>query len=485
MTADPAFVGDRSLHGLPGRRDRIDDLYAADVWRAEGLGVRAPRGKGPVNFSGIAQPWLREAVKCWARQRLAVNSAFATLSAGVLALKRFSSFLDACEPPVTRPDEIDRAAIERYLAWLAPLGLSESTKRLSRVFLRTFLEENRRYRWVETIPADAVVYHDELSTKRTSLPRFVPEFVMGQLEAEDNLARLSASYRHLVVLVTETGLRAGDACSLSFDSLIADSSGWPCLRFESWKMRTEQMIPLSAKAVEVIRAQQRLVAETCPDGSPWLFPTRLDPSLPQSYSHFRGAFARWQNQIGLHDEAGRPTRVSPHQLRHTLGTRLINQGVPQHVIQRLLGHASPEMTAVYAHLHDTTVRQEFERYCESRVDVEGRLLGFDPDAATADAEWVKHNLARAADSLPNGYCGRPPQQDCPHPNACLTCPDFQTTVQFLPVHRHQADATRSLIDAAESAGHQRLAANHRRVLAHLDKIIPTLESLEQTESEDG
>ncbi len=155
----------------------------------------------------------------------------------------------------------------------------------------------------------------------------------------------------------------------------------------------------------------------------------------------------------------------------------MNQGVPQHVIQRLLGHASPEMTAVYARLHDATVRKEFERYCQSRVDIEGRLLGFDPEALTADAEWVKHNLNRAADSLPNGYCGRPPQQDCPHPNACLTCPDFQTTAQFLPVHRQQAETTRTLIAQAEEAGRERLAANHRRVLISLDRIVASLEAL--------
>ena len=52
----------------------------------------------------------------------------------------------------------------------------------------------------------------------------------------------------------------------------------------------------------------------------------------------------------------------------------------------------------------------------------GGYLGYDPDAPTPAAEWVKHNLSRIRDSLPNGYCGRPPQQDCPHPNACLTCP---------------------------------------------------------------
>ena len=129
-------------------------------------------------------------------------------------------------------------------------------------------------------------------------------------------------------------------------------------------------------------------------------------------------------------------------------------------IAALLKHAGPEMTNFYAHLHDTTIRTEFERYCQTRVDIEGRLLGFDPGAATADAEWVQHRLSRAADTLPNGYCGRPPQQDCPHPKACLTCPDFQTTAQFLPVYRQHAQQARELLAAAETAGQERLAANH-------------------------
>jgi len=47
------------------------------------------------------------------------------------------------------------------------------------------------------------------------------------------------------------------------------------------------------------------------------------------------------------------------------------------------------MTNFYAHLHDSTIRAEFERYCQTRVDIDGKLLGFDPGAATADTEWVK------------------------------------------------------------------------------------------------
>jgi len=470
MTGDAA----RQLRSIDG--GDLEQLYAADQWRAGDLGVAADRSKQTVNFARISQLWLRQAAKRWARHRLAVNCAYGTVVSGVLALKRFSAFLDSCQPTVTGPGDIDRAVVERYLAWLTTLPLAESSKTMSRMFLRGFLEENRRHRWLETINADAVLYHDELSSRHQSLPRFLSEPVMAQLESEANLARLLPRYRHLVIVIAETGLRAGEACTLVFEPIVADSAGWSCLRFYSPKMRTEQLVPLSARAVEAIRAQQHHVNQTRPGGSPWLFPA-ADPAQPQGYTRFRDVFACWQRRIGLHDESGQAVHVTPHQLRHTFGTRLINEGVPQHVIQRLLGHASPRMTDVYAHLHDATLRAEFERYCQTRVDIDGRLLGFDPDALTADAEWVKHKLARIRDSLPNGYCGRPPQQDCPHPNACLTCPQFQTTIEFLPVHRQQKAVTVELIDAADAAGRQRLAANHRRVAANLDKIITTLENL--------
>ena len=466
-----------ALQRVPGAGQELDEHYAADIWHAGALGVPAARGRDSVTFTSIEQAWLRQAAKRWARQRLSTGHAFNTIRAGAAALKRFSDFIADCAPAAVQPQQIDRPLLERYLAWIAAQPLADSTKALSRVFLRGFLEENRRHGWAPAIPTTAVIYPDELSSRRHSLPRFIPEFVMGQLENADNLGQLEARYQNLVVLITETGLRATDACTLGFDPLLVDSAGWPCLRFTASKMRAEHLLPLSKRAAEAIRAQQRTVTETHPDGSEWLFPSRFAPDLPVPYDTLRRAFTIWQQRIGLHDEAGRDVHVTIHQLRHSLGTRLINSGVPQHVIQRLLTHASPEMTAVYAHMHDSTIRAEFERYCQTRVDVEGRRLGFDPTAVTADAEWVKHRLARATDTLANGYCGRPPQQECPHPNACLTCPDFQTTVEFLPIHRQQADRTRELLTVAEDSGRQRQADNHRKVLISLDKIVASLEAL--------
>jgi hypothetical protein len=156
--------------------------------------------------------------------------------------------------------------------------------------------------------------------------------------------------------------------------------------------------------------------------------------------------------------------------------------VSQVVDHPCINHASPRMTARYAQIHDHTVRDAFERYCAQRVNTAGDAVPYDPDALTADAEWAKHNLSRVRDSLPNGYCRRPPQQDCPHPNACLTCPDFQTTPEFLDVHRQQATMNKKLIARADSNGQFRLADNLRRVQHTLDRIIPALEELDGTKS---
>jgi hypothetical protein len=183
---------------------------------------------------------------------------------------------------------------------------------------------------------------------------------------------------------------------------------------------------------------------------------------------------RWQD---LRDQAGQPVTVTGHQFRRTLGTRQINSGVPQHVVQKLPGHASPHMTAHYARVHDTTIRGAFDDYQRQRVNIAGQALGYDPDAPTAAAERVKHNLSRIRDSLPNGYCGRPPQQDCPHPNACLTCPGFQTTPEFPGTRRRQSTVNLRLITRAGANGQTRLADSLRQVQDSLERIIPALEAI--------
>ncbi len=470
-------VGDLAAHRAPA------DEYERDTWDARRLGIPTRPPNYLIRFGAIGQPWLREAAKRWARFRLATGRAVGTVTNDVHALGWFARFLAAAQPRAQGESAITRQAVEAYLSHLAGAGLADQTRLGYLVSLRTFLDHCRRHNFLAALPAEARLYQEDMPGHGDYLPRFVPEFVMAQLESDANLARIAdVTTRHLVIVLMETGLRASDACGLSVDAVADDSVGWPCLRFYNSKVRAEQVVPLSPKAAVALRAQAEHVRDRWPAGTRFMFPRERanpDGARPFSYATLEARLRRWQADIDVLDEAGRPFRATAHQFRHTLGTRMINSGVPEHVIQRLMGHASADMTARYARLHDTTLRAAFDDYCQTRVNIAGDILDFAPDAPTADAEWVKHRLARVQASLPNGFCGRPPQQDCPHPNACLTCPDFQTTPEFLPVHRQQADNTRILIATAEANGQFRLIANHRRVLNSLERIIPALEAIQE------
>ncbi|WP_405669755.1 hypothetical protein [Streptomyces sp. NBC_01530] len=79
-------------------------------------------------------------------------------------------------------------------------------------------------------------------------------------------------------------------------------------------------------------------------------------------------------------------------------------------------------------------------------------------------------------ALPNGYCGLPVQKTCPHANACLTCPMFVTTPEFLPQHREQRQQLLQIVSAAEARGQARVVEMNRQVLGNLEEIITGLES---------
>jgi integrase-like protein len=173
---------------------------------------------------------------------------------------------------------------------------------------------------------------------------------------------------------------------------------------------------------------------------------------------------------------------TPHQWRHTLGTRLINRDVPQEVVRRILDHDSAQMTGHYARLHDSTVRRHWE--AARKVDIAGNTVDLDPAGPLAEAAWASQRLSRATQALPNGYCGLPVQQSCPHANACLTCPMFLTTAEFLPEHRSQRQQTIQIISAAEARGQARLVEMNRQVLANLDQIITVLDDNPGTQSKE-
>jgi hypothetical protein len=190
-----------------------------------------------------------------------------------------------------------------------------------------------------------------------------------------------------------------------------------------------------------------------------------------STATFRGELREWLRVCDIRDELGREVHVTPHQWRHTFGTRMINNEVPQETVRRLLDHDSHAMTSHYARLSDKTIREQWER--ARKVNIAGEQLASDT-GPLADAVWMKNNLARAKMALPNGYCTLPLQQKCEFANACLTCPVFVTTAEFLPQHRRHLEQTQTLIAHADRNGHQRLGEMNRTVEKNLLAIIDGL-----------
>jgi ABC-type Na+ transport system ATPase subunit NatA len=100
----------------------LDVEYDRDIWRIGKLGLDF----GPSNtyvrshlrFDRILQRWLRDLAKRWARLRLNGGVGIGRVTSDVGAVTRFSEYLTSSEPCVKRMKDVDRAVIERYLAWL-------------------------------------------------------------------------------------------------------------------------------------------------------------------------------------------------------------------------------------------------------------------------------------------------------------------------------------------------------------------------------
>ncbi len=451
-----------------------ENEYPRDTWRLRRLGIDSAHAT--LRFAGISQPWLKDLAKRWTRWRLSTGLSAGACYQGVQAVARFGAFLE--QAGIQSPDQVSRDVLERYLAVLHAELTGKRTHRSYIGLLNTFLQAARRHGWAGSLPPSAMFFPEDYPKGGEKLPRALAEHVMTQVEDPANLARqANPAYRLITIILMRCGLRISDATGLPFDCVVQDADGAPYLRYYNRKMKREALVPIDEELQALITAQQDRARERWPDGIPVLFPrptTNIDGHRPIGYPSYRDALYRWLEDCDIRDEHGQPARLTPHQWRHTLGTRLINRDVPQHVVQKILDHDSAEMTAHYARLSDTTVREHWEK--ARKVSASGQPVQVSPDGPLGDAAWAKHRLSRATQALPNGYCQLPAVKTCPHANSCLTCPMFVTTAEFLPQHHVQRQATLQIITAAEAAGHTRVAEMNKQVAANLGKIITALEA---------
>lgn len=175
------------------------------------------------------------------------------------------------------------------------------------------------------------------------IPRPRPERKLPRVLSKEEVRRLLEQVRHpkhraIVSLLYSAGLRVGEVVRLRPDDLDADRR---MLRVRKGKGRKDRYTLLSARAMEAVR----IYREAFPSRG-WLFPGA------RPGRHY-GARSVQKIVADAAVRAGLGKRVTPHMLRHSFATHLLESGTDLRYIQELLGHQSSRTTEIYTHVSDT------------------------------------------------------------------------------------------------------------------------------------
>lgn len=405
-----------------------------------------------------------------------------TVSSLATRLAHFGRFLASCDPELGSLAQLHRQRhIEPYLNTVASavsattgdaVTVADQDRRIRAV--GQMLAEITEWGW-DDAPARKLVFRSDHPRQPRLLPRYVPVDADRRLSAalEASTYRLAAD---ALLLARSVGLRIGELLDLELDCVheIPRHGAW--LKVPLGKLDTERMVPLDDETVALI---DRITA-TRSVGKPLPHPRTGQPTQflfthhgrRLSQNALRAELARSANTAGI-------GHVTPHQLRHTYATALVNAGVSLQALMALLGHASAEMSLRYAHLFDTTVRAEYERalnLAKGRIGTMPAPNGRTPipittnPASGTDDDW--RDAPAIKSRLAGGHCLRAPAQGaCPYANICEHCPNFRTDAASIAVLAAQRVDTQALIADAQTRGWIDEANRHQQLLDRLDTLI--------------
>ncbi|MGX9216722.1 tyrosine-type recombinase/integrase [Mycobacteroides abscessus subsp. abscessus] len=332
------------------------------------------------------------------------------------------------------------------------LGISH-TRLWAPAYLPRKTHRSRELTWYSTADLQRMLAYLEVLGADTE-ERVVLTHPDGQISVMAGLGDPQAARAWL--LQAMTGRRASEILMLDHDPLQAiPGAAAPAgadtgifvarLRYQQTKVAgVDPTILVEQQIVDVIREQQRWLSRHYPGMKPkYLFVGMVHQHQGQRarpYTSYLNALKKLDGVHRLVDTQGNPLRFSQtHRLRHTRATELLNDGVPFHVVQRYLGHKSPEMTARYAATLAATSEAEFLKH--KKIGAMGADIAISP----SDIYEMTQLGKRTDRVLPNGVCLLPPLKSCDKGNACLSCGHFATDATHLADLRDQLTATETLL----------------------------------------
>ena len=327
------------------------DEWDKDLIDVRRLGLNIPPGteRRYFNLSNLTPLWLRESTRQVLRSH-ASRKSFGTLSQYLVGLTTFSRFLTSYYPSLTEPNELKRQVIIDFIAYLRQ-NRKDSSIASTLGALNVFLTTSVIHGFAD-LPKQPLLYRQDFPKQPRPRPKFIPDEVHQQIMAQ--LEHLKEPYRTMLAILEQTGARIGEVLGLSIDCLSRDTAGDYFLTRWISKQRKSHHVPITAELAARIQASAGRAKQKQGPKAKLLFGNKNDQ--PLSPNAFKRTLNQWAIECDIRDNNGQLYIPHFHQFRHTVGTRMINNGVSQHLVKRYLGHDSIDMTAVYAHLSDDTAK---------------------------------------------------------------------------------------------------------------------------------
>ncbi len=245
--------------------------------------------------------------------------------------------------------DVRRGDIVDFLGSLYRKGLDSRSVARHLVTIRHFFRFALMENYVEDDPAATI----ESPRFRQSLPEFLSlEEVDRLLKQPDTKAILGIRDRAMIELMYSCGLRVSELCGLRVSDLQSESG---CLRCIG-KGNKERLVPVGRQALDAVQrylrsSRPKLLGE---DSSPYLFLNQKGRKMDRiSYWKTLGAYGR---------KAGLRKALTPHMLRHSFATHLLDRGADLRSVQMMLGHSDISTTQIYTHVVEERLKQVYKAH---------------------------------------------------------------------------------------------------------------------------
>jgi integrase/recombinase XerD len=187
-----------------------------------------------------------------------------------------------------------------------------------------------------------------------ALPESVPLDAIDRLLAQPDVATAAGVRdRALIELLYATGLRVSELVNLKLTDLDLGRGVLTCMG----KGSKQRMVPIGDAACAWVERYLR-------EARPALLAGKSSPALfvNQRQAHALSRSGFWRILSGYAKAAGLSEHVSPHVLRHSFATHLLENGADLRAIQMMLGHADVSTTQIYTHVLEARLRSVYEQF---------------------------------------------------------------------------------------------------------------------------